>query len=436
MFILYDLIFFLFAVCYLPVFLFKKKIHAGISRRMGIFPRVPVLAARAVWIHAVSVGEAISVKHLIEDLRCDLPDKKFVISTVTPTGNKIARGIAAEGDLVTYLPFDLSFIVKKVIDRVNPVLFVIAETEIWPNLIRYLAQKNIPIIVVNARISDNSFKGYRWIKFWLKPILNKINTFCVQTKQDAERLIGLGVQNDKIKITGNMKFDIEIRDYTELKKDYTNYRTKFGLGIKDRLLIAASTHPGEEEMVLAVYKELLKDFPDLKLLIAPRHPERAPEIDKVITKHSFTSLRISLLGSKHRPGPQETQGLQKPVVFVLDTIGQLMYFYAISDIVFVGGSLVKKGGHNILEPASLGKPIIFGQHMFNFRDIAKLFILSGAAVMVKDTGELKSRIKYLLDGDSKISELGHSAKEILRKNQGATKRNKETIITLLKERRN
>lgn len=399
--------------------------------RLGFLPK-DMEFNRPIWIHSVSVGETISVKHLIEALRGDSPDKRFVISTVTPTGNKIAKSIAADKDYATYLPLDLSFIVRKVIDRINPSIFIITETEIWPNLIYYLSQKNIPIVVVNGRISDTSFKGYRCIKFLLVWLLNRINTFCVQTQQDAERLIALGLFRDKIKITGNMKFDIKVKDYTELKKDYTDYRIRFGLGVQDRLFVAASTHQGEEEIILNVYKQLLGDYANIKLLIVPRHPERAARIEKLVDKYNFKPQRISSLSSGRSTVVKQSQRPEQTTVFILDTVGQLMYFYAISDIVFVGGSLVRKGGHNILEPASLNKPMLFGPNMFNFLDITNLFLKANAAIMVRDEVELKTNIKDLLRNESRITELGRLAKEIILKNQGATLRNKEIIIGLLK----
>ena len=269
MFIIYDLIFLVFALLWLPVYLCKRKFHQGFRMRLGILPEDLELN-QPIWLHAVSVGEVMATRKVIAELRVTYPDKKFLVSTVTPTGNKIAKGIARPSDFVSYLPLDLSFIVRYVVDRIKPSLFVIMETEIWPNLISYLYRKNIPIILVNGRISNRSFGGYRIIKFLFKPLLNKINLFCVQTKVDAERFLRLGVPQEKIKITGNMKFDI-----ADLKKDYTDYRLKLGLDAQERLLVAGSTHPGEEEVILSIYKELLRDFPDLQLLIAPRHPERA-----------------------------------------------------------------------------------------------------------------------------------------------------------------
>jgi 3-deoxy-D-manno-octulosonic-acid transferase len=378
------------------------------------------------------VGETISVQHLIEALREDLPQKKFVISTVTATGNKIAKAIAAERDYVTYLPLDLSFIVRKVIDRINPSIFIITETELWPNLIYYLSRKDIPIVIVNGRISDNSFNGYLRIKFLIGPLLNRINTFCVQTQKDADRLCALGLSRDKIKITGNMKFDIKVKDYTELKKDYTDYRMRFGLSAQDRLFIAASTHQGEEEIILSVYQQLLEEVENIKLLIVPRHPERTGTVEKLVAKFNFRPQRISYLSPR---GSNVLHQIERPdhsTVFILDTIGQLMYFYAISDIVFVGGSLVKKGGHNILEPASLSKPMLIGPHMFNFLDITNLFLKANALIMVRDADELRTNIRNLLCNESKINELGHLAKGIILKNRGATLKNKEIITGILR----
>jgi 3-deoxy-D-manno-octulosonic-acid transferase len=430
MFILYDLIFLIFAVCYLPVFLFKKKFHAGFAMRLGFLPAEPDLKG-PIWIHAVSVGEAVSVKHLVASLKEKFPQKDFIISTVTHTGNKIARSYAGKRDRVIYLPLDFSFVVRRVIRKIEPSLFIIAETELWPNLISCLHKKNIPIAVVNARISDRSFKGYLMAKSVFKPVLNKIDIFCVQSKVDAERLEKLGVAPDKITVTGNMKFDIRIRDYEELQKDYTDYRLKLGLGAKDKFWVAASTHPGEEEAILKVYLDICAGYPEFKLLIAPRHPDRAAAVEKLANKYSrLKAYKVSNLARLDVVLPDP--GCRP--VFILDTIGQLMYFYAISDLVFVGGSLVKKGGHNILEPASLAKPVLFGKYMFNFRDIAALFLENKAGIMVSDAGELEQSLKFLLSSPGEMARLGAAGREAILKNQGATDRNSEAIRSLVESR--
>lgn len=413
MWIFYDFIFLVFAIIYLPIYLCKRKFHRGFGMRLGILPKNLALN-RPVWIHAVSVGEMMAAKNLIQGLRAGYPGRQFFITTVTPTGNKIAAGTAGSSDCVSYLPLDLSFIVASVIERVKPSLFILMETEIWPNLITQLYKKGIPVILLNGRISDHSFRGYGLIKFLLRPLLKKISLFCVQTKVDAERFIRLGASEERIKISGNMKFDIA--DYGPGPTDILGDRLKLGLQDKEKLLIAASTHPGEEEIILDAYKRLSANSHCLRLLFAPRHPERAKEIEKVVSKLGFTAVFISVLSVQ---GCDEA----KSPVFILDSIGQLMRYYSIADIVFVGGSLVRKGGHNILEPASLGRPVLFGPHMFNFRDISGLFLENNAAIMVCDPSELAGKLMALLNDFSQAQDLGRRAKALVLENRGATQRN-------------
>lgn len=426
MFIIYDLIFLVFALIYLPVLLFKRKLHRGYLVRLGLLPRIlphrgsmprRLASDRPIWIHAVSVGEAMAIKGMAEGLRRLYPQKGFVFSTVTPTGNKIVKKIAAKKDTVLYLPLDFSFIVRSVIGRINPGLFIIAETEIWPNLINCLSARRIPVIIVNGRISDGSFRGYMLARFLLKPLLNKIQLFCVQTPRDAGRLERLGVRGEKIKVTGNIKFDLEI----VAQGGASACRERLGMGREGRLFIAGSTHPREEEAILKVYRELSESFPGLRLLIAPRHPERAQEIVNLIKKSGFTGVRISSLNLR-TCGPADLRS-----VFVLDTIGELVSFYAAADIVFVGGSLIKKGGHNILEPAALGKPVIFGPHMFNFKDIRDLFLENQAALLAHNASDLGSKARRLLNTPEAGEELGRRAKDLIAQNRGATQRTIEYI---------
>jgi 3-deoxy-D-manno-octulosonic-acid transferase len=246
----------------------------------------------------------------------------------------------------------------------------------------------------------------------MQPILKKVTVFCMQAKRDAQRIIRLGVNFSNVYITGNMKFDI--KDYADLKKDYSDIKKKLGLSLKNKLLVAGSTHAGEEGIILSVYQKLLIEFPDLRLFIAPRHPQRAFEIEKLIVKYNFLPLKISQLS---------TLNPQLLAVFILDTIGQLPSFYAIADLVFVGGSLIKKGGHNILEPAALARPILFGPHMFNFRDISRLYLKNEAAIMVRNQEELKLHLTQLLSNPDKSGELGRRARQLILDNQGATQRN-------------
>jgi len=418
MFIVYDFIFLLFVLIKLPVYLFKGKLKKDFLPRLGFLPRNLNLD-RPIWIHAVSVGEAQAVKGLLEELRKVYGDKKFVISTVTVTGNKIVRGYAKKNDFVTYLPLDLSFIVRHVVAKINPSLFIIAETEIWPNIINALYQRKVPIIMVNGRISDASLRGYLAIKLFLKPVLNKIYACCVQSERDALRFKMIGVGADKIRTTGNMKFDAALIN----KNPGIGSRLRYNLGLKqeDKLFVCGSTHRGEEEIILREYKKLLIIFKNLRLLIAPRHPERSQEVFTQITGFGFKAMMVSALSV------QAGADTSAKTVFILDTVGSLLDYYAIADIVFIGGSLINKGGHNILEPASFSKPVLFGPFMSNFRDIADLFISNNAAIMLHNASELNGVISRLLNNPHDAEVLGQRGNELITLNRGATLRNLEVI---------
>jgi 3-deoxy-D-manno-octulosonic-acid transferase len=278
------------------------------------------------------------------------------------------------------------------------------------------------VVIVNGRISDHSFRGYFMIKFLLHPILNRISLFCMQGDDDARRLMALGVSPDKLRVNGNMKFDIG--DNSLLQEEARVYRNGLGLTGADKLWVCGSTHPGEEEAILGVFQDLLKDYPSLRLLIAPRHPERSVEIEGLIQRKGFLPLRLSQLDS----GIGDRSARR---VFILDSVGQLMRYYAASDVVFMGGSLVKKGGHNILEPAALARPVIFGPYMFNFRDIARLFLRKQAAVLVHNKEELKVALKELLDDPGKAEGLGARGQGLISDNRGATRRNLESLKSFL-----
>lgn len=402
---------------YLPVYLLRGKFHQGFLRRFGDLP-AGLNLDRPIWIHAVSVGETVAIKGLVQQLRTVYPNKKLVISTVTATGNKIAQPLIREGDFLTYLPLDFSFIVKRVIKRINPCMFIIAETEIWPNLINCLYKANIPIVTVNGRISDSSYSGYQAIKLFILPILRKIKHFCVQTETDALRLQNLGVKKENIQVTGNLKFDVNLEAAAGI--DALGYRRKLWLGIDDKLLVCGSTHPKEEEMIFKAYRELLVVYPKLKLLVAPRHPVRSKDIGSLAVEYGFVPIFISSIG-----GACPT--CINKAVFILDVIGQLFNYYSAADIVFMGGSLVEKGGHNIIEPASLKKPVIFGPHMFNFRDISELFLKNKAAIMINNYDELVAKLKEVLRDPLVAGQLAKRAYEVIADNKGATAKTIQVI---------
>jgi len=421
MFIIYDLIFLIFVLIYLPLYLLRQKFHRGFARRLGSLP-ADLDLDRPIWIHAVSVGEAVAVKGLVSQLRKTYPRKKIVISTITATGNKIARGMVNAGDFLTYLPLDFSFIVSKVLKKINPCLFIIAETEIWPNLISCLYQQKIPVITVNGRISDSSYAGYSAVKLFIRPILKKVSRFCVQSEADTLRLQNLGVEKEKIQVTGNLKFDIDLDAGAGI--DGAAYRRKLWLSPDDKLLVCGSTHPKEEELIFKAYAQLLNIFPKLKLLIAPRHPERSKEIANLAAGKGFMPIFISGI-----TGACPT--CVNKAIFMLDVIGELFNYYSAADVVFIGGSLVKKGGHNILEPASLKKPVIFGPYMFNFRDISGLFLKNKAALMAHDCAELVTQVKEILGNSLAAKEMAQRAYGLIIANKGATLKNIQVVQQVL-----
>jgi 3-deoxy-D-manno-octulosonic-acid transferase len=408
--IIYNLINILLIAIYLPIFVFKKKTHRGFSMRLGILPK-GVAFYRPVWIHAVSVGEMANMRQLVAGLAGSIPDKQFVFSTVTPTGNKIALSIARKQDAVIFLPLDLSWIVNSVLERIQPSLFVIAETEFWPNMICALYRRRVPVIVVNGRISDRSVAGYSRIRWLIAPLLRKVTLFCMQTQADAQRIISLGADPGSVKVTGNMKFDQRAAVSLEHRE---RLQKQLNIGPDEKLLVAGSTHPGEEDHVVSAYLKIISQYPFVRLIIAPRHPERAADLEKTIRRYGLEPVRISGLKTSAPPGR---------CVFILDTIGVLVSYYSLADVVFVGGSLVKHGGQNFLEPAFLGKPVILGPHLFNFRDIARQFLDQRAAIMVRSADELSMAVSTLLTDKTQADALVQRAQELIRRNQGATERN-------------
>lgn len=414
--VLYDLAYFLAALLYVPFLICKGKFHAGFFTRLGFLP-FERGTERPVWIHAVSVGEAMVARRLAEDLRRRMGGVRFVISTVTPTGNSIARSFATEKDAVIYSPLDFSFAVSRFIRLINPRLFIAVETEIWPNLVTRLWQRGVPVAVVNARISDASFKGYTFFRFFFSMVFARLTLVCAQTETDRRRFIALGVPEERVRVTGNVKFDF-LPPASGL-----DAHGLLGLGREEQLLVCGSTHPGEEEAVLMAYAELRARHVGLRMLIAPRHPERAQEVASLIEKRGFSCRRVSRLKEgQEEPSPHD--------IFLLDTVGDLFSFYQSAEAVFVGGSLVRRGGHNILEPVSLAKPVVIGPHTFNFRQITGMFVSRKAAIQVRTGKELVDSLDRLLSNRAYAQDIGRRAQELLRENRGAAERTLECMASL------
>ena len=420
---IYDIALFLAYLLYLPFYALRGRVHGKIFTRLGFFKRDDFLAIRGkdvIWIHAVSVGEARAAESLVQLIRQEWPKKRIVISTVTPTGHEIVKRIVNENELVFYAPLDISLVVGKFLRHIAPSFLIIMETEIWPNLIRLSKRRGVSVVVVNGRISDRSYRRYNRLKSLLKPVLLSMDLFCMQTEEAGQRVVALGARVGRVKITGNIKFDIS----ADLKEP------SFFSFLKESLrgclfFIAGSTHENEEEEMVDIYKSLRKDFNHLRMLIAPRHLERVDRIRRMIRFHGLEAVNLSHLSASPTGGSTRGSGpmsLSSGQVMLLDTIGDLNALYRLCDIAFVGGSLVKKGGHNPIEPALFGKPIIFGKHMDNFREIRDIFIGERAALEVDSPQALEYELRRLLGDPHERKALGDRAKALLDKNKGAAGR--------------
>lgn len=374
--------------------------------------RGPVSAAACLWIHAVSVGEVMAALPLVKGLKSRFPASRIVFSIYTPAGRETVTSRCPEVDRIFYLPLDVSPIIEAVVAKIDPALFVLVETDIWPILLRTLARRGVPSLIVNGRISPRRLL----ISPFYRRVLDQITFFCMQTHVDAERLLSLGVDPRKITVTGNMKFAQAVAR----EGDPSRLREAFGLPPGARLLIAGSTHAGEEEEILRCYRRLHRTYRKIFLMMAPRHPERAEEIEALCRSHGFSCARRS-----------KAQGSSGNSVLLLDTIGELCDAYALGTFIFVGGSLVRRGGHNVLEPASWGKAIFFGPHMENYSGIASALEREGAAVRVRNGEELAAEIDRLIKDNGRLLEMGEKAASFVARNQGAVDRNLDVIERIL-----
>jgi len=417
MYVLYNLILVLLTIALLPVILFKlatvPKYRGGLSQKLGRV-RKKVLrvlnSTRPIWVHAVSVGEVMAAHPLVRELRKRYPDRKLILSTVTVTGNYTAMQRVPEADAVFYFPFDYPWIVRRVIRRINPAIVLVAETELWPNFFRELNRQGIPSALVNGRISPRSYGNYLKFKGFFSHVFANLSLFCMQSEEDADRIKDIGAAPEKVIVTGNLKFD---------QKILAGRQEPVAITAGRRVLTAGSTHRGEEAILLEVFGRLRIKYPDLVLIIAPRHPERFDEVCGLITNAGYECQRRTRM-----------KGQAKDVV-LLDTIGELRAFYGLCDIAFVGGSLVKVGGHNLLEPAAMKKPVIFSRYMFNFKEISEALIKAGGGVMVKDKEELYAKLDNLLH-DKKLSvSMGQQAFKVITANSGATSRTIDAIHGLI-----
>ena len=429
MYQLYDLLLLLAAAILVPIYWLRGirygKSRRGIRERLGYFSAEQLQRLQqkpVLWIHAVSVGETRAAAPLLRALRKKYPDYQLLLTNVTETGHAVALK-NRDVDCCLFFPFDFSWTVRRVLQTVCPKLVVIVETEIWPNFTRQASLLEIPLVLVNGRISDRSFPRYRYVRLWLRPILQSFTALCMQSQMDAERIAQLGAINTQLENTGNLKFDHEPRDISSA--EVAQLKQTYCLPEEVTILVAGSTHAGEEEQILSVYKKLLEQGRKLILVLIPRHPERCREVQSLLVENSITGhLRSSL--------PESKQPLQAGEVLLVDTLGEVLNLYAVSEIVFVGGSLVPVGGHNLLEASLLGKPVLFGPHVQNFREISAKLIRAGAGVQVMNQQELERQSALMLDDPIRCRAMGQAGRSLIAENAGATERTMQRITRCLK----
>ncbi len=413
MYLLYSFLYGCALVLSAPYFLYRSLREPGFGASLGerlLGAKVNPRGERSIWIHAVSVGEVIAAGILVPRLREAFPGTRLALSVTTPTGRKVAEERLSGIDDLFYCPFDLSFILRKMLARVRPTALIVIETEIWPNLLREARRAGAVTLLVNGRISDRSFPGYFRIRFFLRRYLKEIDRFLMQGETYARRIEEIGAPRESIRVVGSLKFDAAQDGAAPPSARVTPEGR--------RILVAGSTLDPEERIVFSVFERLRISAPDLFLAIAPRH---LPRFDAVWELASARGLRVARRSRGENVGEAD--------VLVLDTLGELASIYAEADYAFVGGSLASWGGHNIIEPASWGKPVLFGPHMQNFADIARIFLDAGAAIQVRDEAELESALRDLLASRERCEELSRNAQAVVAENRGASNR----TVSALKE---
>jgi len=419
--LLYDIFFLIFGILYLPCIILRGRMPRGFGQKFGAVPEEVRALKKPVWIHAVSVGEAALAAKLAAAVKARFPSVPVAVSTTTRTGNDMIRKTAGGAvDAVFYYPFDISAVVSRAVRLIDPAVYVMVETELWPNLLEALRKRQVPVVLVNGRISDGSFSRYRRIRYFTRRILSCVSRSCMQSGADAERIKDLGAAAESVRVTGNMKFDEAMPSGEPLIN-----RQRCGFGDRDEVIVAGSTHAPEETGIIDVFRRLRTARPGLRMVLAPRHVERAEEVKACLDRAGvgYRCLSAILEGGIAEAGERD--------VLLVDTIGHLRDMYGIASVVFVGGSIAGKGGQNPIEAARWSKPVIFGPHMFNFREVSGIFLENGAAVEVKDFIQLERVLGELLDDTERRRRMSGLSAEVIRSNAGAIEKTVAEIAPYL-----
>ena len=442
--VLYNILLLLASPVILVILLAKQRSRRGLPQRLGVdglFGRFRLsgsLDQRArnepdkphqpvIWVHAVSLGEAVAVAPLVRELHRRHPDHRFVVSTVTETGREAVEQRLAGVAEHLYAPLDFPWVVSRLVTRLQPVLYLFVETELWPNLLLALHRRAVPCVMVNGRLSTRSFARQQWgpVRSFYGSMVRRVTLCLMQSDRDVERIVSLGADARNVRRTGNIKFDQPM----PMSAEPDAIRARLGLHERDRLLVAGSTHLGEEEALVDCYRALIEHRPEAVLVLAPRHIERAGQVEAMVRARGFMVQRRSTVTAGSSSAPAG------PRVIILDTRGELAALYSQAVVSFVGGTLVPVGGHNLLEPASWAKPVLFGPYTDHCAEIASLLIESGGGRRVADAAALAQQVLHLYRHEQERIAMGRSACKAVEQNQGALRATIEAIEPLLGSRR-
>ncbi|WP_461518314.1 lipid IV(A) 3-deoxy-D-manno-octulosonic acid transferase [Porticoccus sp.] len=411
--LVYSLLFYLLTPLILLRLLWRSRLAPEYRRRwgerFGFVTDIPSVR-QVIWVHSVSVGETLAAVPMIRELQRRYPHALLAVTTMTPTGSARVKAVFGDSVYHVYAPYDLPCVLRRFLKRLHPDLLVIMETELWPNLIHCCQEQQIPVVVANARLSANSAKGYRKFAALTSPMLGCINTIAAQHQADGERFLSLGLSAQQLVVTGNIKFDLDIDD--ELKQRAAELRSQWRGTSGRPVLLAASTHRGEDDIVLDAFARLLEHYPHLLLVLVPRHPERFDEVARLCEARKLQVVRRS-------GGVVPDCGDQ---VLLGDTMGELLLFFGACDIAFVGGSLVPVGGHNLIEPAAWQVPVLSGPQLFNFVEASRLLLQADGMAICEDATTIAAKVAELLASPETAARMGAAAKSVADNNRGALER--------------
>ena len=425
----YNLLFGFAYMLMLPKFLIRMCRRGGYARfflqRIGVYSdeiKAKLSGGGRIWVHAVSVGEMGVALRMMQELRLSRPGLKFLVSTNTSTAFGLAEGKLPAEDVLVYFPLDCPPVTKRVVDLIKPALLLLTECELWPNLVRELHRRRVPIALYNGRLSDSSYKGYKAVKFFFRDVVGMLDSAMMQSEEDRQRLIALGADASKVFADGTVKYDMSGSNGkgTDAARSLLQ---GIGLGTDGLVIVGGSTWPGEEEILVGVFKELKEERPGLKLVLVPRHAERRDEVSSAIAAAGLSFMRKTDIAAG--------AGVKPADVLLVDTTGELLSFYAVADVVFVGKSLTQHGGQNFIEPAMSAKAIIVGSNLENFPEVERDFMEAKAMVKVSDRDGLARELKVLLDDNAHRIALGKRAGELVQVKRGAVKRMADRIMSLL-----